>query len=200
MDDLLFSGDVPPESFTHARVVIGIVTGLSMARILTGVGRLLQRPQSGDRRALQLAWAAWLALAVTHFWWFEIGPAPGGGWGFGLYLYTILYASLFFFTCVMLFPDPDIGAEGFARYFPAHRAWFYGLLAGLAATDAGFHFLKGPAFVASLGPGYWVKQALLAGLALVAALRGGWRFQAGFAGIAIATQIWWIARTFGVTP
>ena len=158
------------DQFTHARVIIGIVTGLSMARILTGIGRMIQRPARGRGRGLQLAWALFLLLWVTHFWWFEFGISPGS-WTFGLYLFTIAYVSLFFFTCVILFPEAQDDPDGFAEYFPAHQAWFYSLLVVLFAADAAFSALKGADHLRELG----VAFARKAGRARPPRARGGVR-------------------------
>jgi hypothetical protein len=188
------------EQFLHARVIIGIVTGLSMARLLIGLAGLIQRPERDGLRGFRLAWAAYLGLAVTQFWWFEVGLPPDGRWDYGLYIFTICYAALFFFTCVVLFPDRADAEDGFAAYFAARRVWFFGLIAALAAGDVAFSALKGPAFVAGLGPAYFARQAAMVGLALLAAARPGGRLPAIFAGLAIAGQVWWILRTFGLAP
>lgn len=188
------------EQFLHARVIIGIVTGLSMARLLVGLAGMIQRPEQDGARGLRLAWTAYLGLAVTQFWWFEVGLPPDGRWDYGLYLFTICYAALFFFTCVVLFPDRADMEGGFARYFAAHRHWFFGLVAALALSDVAFSTLKGQAFLAALGSAYLAKQAAIVLLALALALRQGGESSAALAGVAIAAQIWWILRTFALAP
>lgn len=184
--------------FTHARVIIGIVTGFSMARLLTGIAGLIQRHPHGTGAGLQLAWAAYLLLSVTHFWWFEFGVAPGGHWGFGLYLFTIVYAALFFFTCVILFPDPADAPEGFDAYFRTHGPLFYGLVVVLLATDAAFAAMKGAAHLRLLGPGYLLKVGLTAALALADAWVRPPRLHVAIAAAAIVMQIWWILRTLAL--
>lgn len=188
------------DQFTHARVIIGIVTGFSMARILTGLARMIQRPARDSGRWLQLGWAMFLLLWVTHFWWFEFGISPAGRWTFGLYLFTIAYVALFFFTCVILFPDPQDDPDGFAQYFPAHQTWFYGLLVLLFAADAAFAALKGSAHLQLLGSAFVAKQLLLVLLALAALFLRDPRFHIGFAAVAIVLQVWWILRGFGLAP
>jgi hypothetical protein len=188
------------EQFAHARVIIGIVTGFSMARLLTGIARLVQRPARDEIYSVHLGWAIFLLLAVTHFWWFEYGVSQAGRWSFGLYMFTILYAALFFFTCVILLPDRADLRTGYAHYFHAQQVWFYGLMATLFVADVVFTALKGTEHLRSLGPAYPVKQGVLLLLALAAPFVRAPRFHGAFAAGAILSQVWWILRMFGLSP
>jgi hypothetical protein len=185
-----------PQTFDHARVIVGIVTGFSMARLLAGLARLIEPRARGAGAGVQLAWTAFFLLWVTHFWWFEFGPGPEGGWSFGLYLFAIAYAALFFFACAVLFPDAADRPHGFAAYFRSHRGWFYGLLAALFLADGAFAALKGPVHLAALGAPYLAKQGLFVAAALAAIPPRPARFDVALALAAGALQLWWIVRTF----
>jgi len=188
------------DEFTHARVIIGIVTGLSMTRLLTGVARIIQRPAGQTMLGVHLGWALFLLLQVTHFWWFEFGAAPAARWDYALYMFTIFYAALFFFTCVTLFPDPGGEWTSFAGYFEARRAWFYFLLVSLIATDVAFASIKADAAAMELGRPYLMRQGGLAALALAAALAGRPGFDLAVAATAVLLQVWWLLRGFGLAP
>jgi hypothetical protein len=181
-------------------VIIGIVTGLSMARLLTGIARFVQRPEPGELFGIHLGWALYLLLSVAHFWWFEFGTSPGVLWDFDLYIFTIFYTSLLFFTCVILFPDPGDAPQGFAEYFRLRRPWYYGLLAALFVADAVFSAMKAGVPPAGLPGPYLAKQGLLLALALVAIFARDRRFHLGFAILGIAVQSWWTLRGFGLSP
>ena len=110
------------DEFFHVRVIIGIVTGLSMTRLLTGLARFVQHPSRGQIYPVHLGWAFFLLLAVMHFWWFEFGLGHLGLWSIGPYFFVISYAALYFFTCSLLFPDRMDEYAGFADYFHARQA------------------------------------------------------------------------------
>ena len=54
------------DQFVHIRIIIGIVTGLSVTRLLTGLARFVQHPVRDRIYLVHLAWAFFLLLAVVH--------------------------------------------------------------------------------------------------------------------------------------
>ena len=104
------------DQFVDVRIIIGIVTGLSVTRLLTGLARFVQHPVRDRIYLVHLAWAFFLLLAIVHFWWFEFGLERIGVWTFAIYLFVICYAALFFFLCALLFPDRMDEYSGFAEY------------------------------------------------------------------------------------
>lgn len=112
--------------FFHVRIIIGLVTGLSVTRILTGLARFVQSPKHNRVHPPHLAWACFLLLYVIHFWWLEFGLMSVPRWQFQNFLFIIGYATLIVFTAALLFPDRMEDNTGFAEYFPARRSGFYG--------------------------------------------------------------------------
>jgi hypothetical protein len=186
------------EEFFHVRVVIGMVVGLSIARLLNGVARFVQHPRGPRPYATHLVWTAFMLLAVIHFWWFELGLGHLGAWDFDIYLFVIAYASLYFFTGVVLYPDRLDDYAGFAEYFHARQAWFYGLLAAIFLADIVDTALKGPTHFAALGSLYPVRQVALAAACVVAACVRNRRFHLAFALLALAVEVWRGVREFGL--
>ena len=88
--------------FVHVRIIIGIVTGLCVTRLLTGLARFVQHPVRDRIYLVHLAWAFFLLLAIMHFWWLELGLERIGVWTFEIYLFVICYAALFFFLGALL--------------------------------------------------------------------------------------------------
>jgi hypothetical protein len=107
------------DAFFHVRIIIGLVAGLCITRLLTGLARFVQHPARPQIYPVHLGWVVFLLLAVMHFWWFEFGLERVGVWSFELYLFLVGYASLFFFTSTLLFPDKMDEYAGFADYFHA---------------------------------------------------------------------------------
>ncbi len=97
-----------PEAFFHVRILVGIITALSVSRLVTGLARPVQDQDWHRVGLVHTGWAVFLLLMIVHFWWFELGLSRIEKWTFGLYLFVISYAILLFLACTILFPDqPD---------------------------------------------------------------------------------------------
>lgn len=186
------------DEFFHVRVVLGMVVGLAIARLLNGLARFVQHPGGPRPYAVHLIWTAFMLLALVHFWWFELGLGHRTGWSFGVYLFVIGYAALYFFTCTVLYPDRIDDYRGYADYFHGRQAWFYGLLAAILLADIADTALKGPDHFRALGAFYPVRQVGLAAVCVAAACIRSPRFHLGFAIVALALEIWRAAREFGL--
>ena len=53
----------PAEAFFHVRILVGIITGLSMSRSLIGLARPVQHPEWKTVGFVHTAWAGYLLLA-----------------------------------------------------------------------------------------------------------------------------------------
>lgn len=186
------------DEFFHVRVIIGLVAGLTMTRLLTGLAGFVQHPSRQQIYPIHLGWCVYLLLSVMLFWWFEYNLVAVDRWTFQTYFFVVAYAALYFFTSTLLFPDRLGDYAGFANYFHARQHWFYGLLAAIFVADVVDSALKGPEHLAALGPLYLWRQAGLTALALVAVWVRDRRFHGGFVIVALLAQLWWIARHFEV--
>ena len=182
------------DAFFHVRIIIGLVAGLCITRLLTGLARFVQHPVGPALYRVHLGWVVFLLLAVMHFWWFEFGLARVGFWSFELYLFLVGYASLFFFTSTLLFPDRMDDYAGFADYFHARQRWFYGLLAAIFAADIVDSAVKGADHWRMLGPAFVAVDAAMALMALAMTRVRDLRLHAAFVLLALAVQLWRIGR------
>jgi hypothetical protein len=57
--------------FPHIRIVMGMVIGLGVTRLLSGVARIVQHPGQYRLYPVHLAWVASMLLLLVHFWWWE---------------------------------------------------------------------------------------------------------------------------------
>ncbi len=188
----------PHDAYIHIRIVIGMVTGLALTRLLSGLARLVQHPSRDRIYLVHLGWVAFLLIAVMLFWWFEFALGGVTVWTFQRYAFVVAYASLFFFTSTLLFPDTMSDYDGFADYFHARRPWFYGLLAAIFLADLADTALKGTAHLRSFGTLYPVMTVLLAAIAVTAIFIRDRRFHAVFVIAVLAIEVWWILRQFDV--
>lgn len=187
---------VSPDVFTHVRVIIGIVLGLSISRLLTGLARFVQHPSREAIYPVHIGWAAFLFLAVIHFWWFEFYLHSLPHWSFEIYLFLIFYASLYFLACTLLFPDTMSEYTGYQDYFMSRRKWFFGIVALIFTVDLVDTLIKGMDHYRSFGIEYPIRAALFVGGALLAIFISNRRFHAALVTVALVYEIAFILRQF----
>ena len=187
------------DAFLHVRIIIGIVTGLSISRLLTGLARLVRRAEWRERGILPLGWALFLLLFIVHFWWFELSLLRIEKWTFELYLFVIFYAILLFLLCTVLFPDDDDEYTHSAEDLRRQRRLFFGLLAAIFLVDLADAAFKGMAHLQALGPEYLVRTAVFCVMSLIAIIVANRAFQGAFLAAGLIYQIVWIIRQFDLS-
>jgi hypothetical protein len=155
--------------YLHVRVLIGLILGLSITRLVSGLARFIQHPGRHRIWWIHLAWVAWTLLNVITFWWWEFRLSFIPHWSYALYFFVCLYASMYYFLSVLLFPDDLQGYDGFEDYFLSRRVWFFGFVALTEALDVVDTWIKGNEHLRSFGPDYWVRIVVLVALCAVAA-------------------------------
>ncbi|TCT02075.1 hypothetical protein [Aquabacter spiritensis] len=181
-----------PQVYFHVRVVMGMVLGLSVARLLSGFAKFIQHPQEHQANPLHLGWAASTLLGCVLFWWWEYRLAEIGTWTFFIYLFVLIYCSLFYFMCVILFPDHLGEYPSYRAYFYAKRPWFFGILAFSYVMDVGDTFLKGQDYVAMVGLVDGVEAAVMGAGCLVAMRTRNPNFHGAFLILTLVGQCFWI--------
>jgi hypothetical protein len=185
----------PSDAFFHVRILVAIITGLSISRLLTGLAQPLQHREWNRIGSVHAAWAIFLLLTIVHFWWFELGLSRIDKWTFGLYLFVIGYAILLFLICVILFPD-KMDPSDRDQYFYSRQSLFYGLLAAVFLVDLGDTALKGTAHFRALGLEYPIRQIAFAVLSLSAIFVRKRLYHMAFVASAIIYQVSWAVRQF----
>jgi MFS superfamily sulfate permease-like transporter len=173
--------------FLHVRVVMGMVVGLGMARLLTGLAYFVQHPSKHRVSLIHLGWAAFMLLLLVHFWWWEFWLSALPRWDFKI---------LLFLLCTLLFPDDIDEYAGYEQFFLARRQWFFGILGLSFGFDFVDTLLKGANHLASFGVEY--KISLVAHMLLCAiamAIRDR-RFHLAFVAAALIYQVSFILRLF----
>ncbi len=186
----------PHDIFPHIRIVMGMIIGLGVTRLLSGVARIIQHPNQYGLYPVHLAWVASTLLMLVHFWWWEFGLYQIEHWTFGKYFFLISYSIVLFLLCTMLFPESMQDYSGYKDYFYSRRGWFFGLLALTYVLDIVDTLLKGEAHFALFGNEYLVRTPILVGLCLIAALTRSRRFHTALVASALAYQATWIFRLF----
>jgi len=193
------TADIGHELFIYIRTILGMVLGLALGRLLSGLARFVQT--SGERRIylIHIAWVAYLFLSIVTFWWWEVQLVRVETWTLAQYLFLIAYASSFFFLCALLFPDVPSGSDSHTGYLLARRHWFFGFLALNLGADFIDTAMKGWDYFESFGLAYVGKNLVLIGLALIAIRTSSLRYHAAFALLALGLEIGWTFWEYG-TP
>lgn len=187
-----------PDVFIHVRIILGMVLGLSLTRLVTGLARFVQHPNREHIYPVHIGWVVFMLSAITHFWWFEFGLSSLRRWTFEIYFFLILYTILFAMLSALLFPDRMDEYKGFEDYFQSRRQWFYGLLALIFVFDVVDTLIKGVDHFQSLGLEYPIRQAGFALCSIIAIFTPSKRYQAIFVTVGVIYQFFWILRQFEV--
>lgn len=187
-----------PALFTHVRVVIGMVVSLSLARLLTGLATFVQHPGKTRVYWIHLGWVLSMLLFLLHFWWWEFRLQALTVFDFGVFLFLIAYACLFFFLCVLLFPLSMEDYGGYEDYFMSRKGWFFGFLALSYAVDLVDTAIKGRSYFESFGYEYPVRNVVYIVLCGIAALTANRRFHSAFVSLGLLYQVSWIFRAFDI--
>lgn len=182
-----------PQLYVHVRVVMGMILGLSVTRILSGIAKFIQHPHEHQISRIHLGWAVVTLLSAVMFWWWEY-RLSWIEWNFAIYFFVLVYASVFYFMCVILFPD-HLGEYGsYSSYFYAKRRWFFGILALSHMLDMVDTSLKGMEYVRLVGALQASVSILLIAGCLIAMRTKSPRFHAAFLVVALGCQILLIAQ------
>lgn len=182
--------------FPHIRIVMGMVIGLGVTRLLSGVARIVQHPGQVRLYPVHLAWVGLMLLLLIHFWWWEFGLYHITEWTFGKYLFIILYAVVLFLLCALLFPDSMQDYSSYEDYFYSRRAWFFGLLASTYLLDVVDTLIKGEEHFRAFGTEYLFRTPVLVLLCLVAIATRNKVFHTVFVTLALIYQTTFIFRLF----
>ena len=173
-----------------------LIIASASARLPQGLATLIEHPGRIRLWWVHLGWAAWAMLFVTGFWWAEFELSRVADWTVIKFLFLLLYSSLYFLVCTILFPVGPPDEAGFQHYFISQRYWFFGFIAGIALLDIGDTLLKGAAHLAALGAGYVIYIAGLIAIAAAGVICRSARGHALILMLALLLQIAWLIHGY----
>ncbi|WP_397476072.1 hypothetical protein [Pusillimonas sp.] len=187
------------ETFVHVRIFIGMILGISVARLVTGLTRFIQHPGHERPYPVHIAWVAFVLLFIAHFWWFEFALFKIQSWSFATYFFLLVYAGIFAVIAALLFPDRIDEYNGFRGYFLARRRWLYSALLFLFLADVVDTLLKGPEYYATYyNWDYPLRQGVfIIGTSLALFVKSE-NYQKALAYFMLLFQMGWIIALFGV--
>ncbi|WP_339664629.1 hypothetical protein [uncultured Pseudomonas sp.] len=189
---IMIEPGVHPDTYIHIRILMGMVTSLALARLLTGLARFVQHPGRLRVHWIHIGWVAFLLLAVLRFWWFEYTLSAVSSWNFARFVFVTGFAALHFFLATMLFPDDISEFDGYRGYMEARRGWFFGLVAALLTVDLIDTLLKGHEYYSRLAFGFpWADLLLIAGALLATRLASN-TYNVIYLGACLLSQVLWV--------
>lgn len=186
------------EIFVHIRIIIGMILGLSVARLVSGSTRFIQHPGKDKIYPVHFGWVICIFLFILHFWWFEFALSQIKVWTFTLYFLLISYSIIFVMLAAMLFPDQLTEYQGFKDYFQRRKKGFYILLLALFTIDSLDTLIKGKQYYDHYGILYPIRQTLLIAGAIGGLIFRSERYDTIYVFTALASQVVWIMVLFNL--
>lgn len=180
------------ELFPHIRIVMGMVVGLGITRLLTGVAGLIQHPARARLSLIHLLWALSILIELILFWWWEFALYEISDWSFGIFAFLIVYAVALFLLAALLFPDRIDDYDGYEDFFLKRRHWFFGVFAATLLLDIVDTWIKGEPYFDSLGLDYLVQVPIGLALCAIAIWTADRRYHLGLVLVHLLYQAWWI--------
>jgi len=164
-------------------VLTSIVTGLSVTRIVGGLGQLLQTRKRTPTYWVHTLWMLNTLLAVIITWWVQYRWRNAQQWTLFLFLWLLVAPITLYLATALLFPNEQEDepiTDWRQHYYASNRQFFtfFGLSFAIDLVDT---LLKGFAYFTSLDPLYHVTMVGLAMLCLTAALTKSPRYHGAFA-------------------
>lgn len=182
--------------FEYVAVLVSIIVALGIAQLLSGVARMIEKPEGQRVYWVHLIWAAWLFLYLIFFWWFEFQLNTVGEWTFYAYAVLVGYATVLFLMSAILFPSRGHEGIDFEERFFARRGWFFGLFIACLVINVPDTLLKGTEHLGELGAGFWAYSASSLLFCLVGLLTTNRRAHAAIAGLSLIFQVGFIGQMF----
>jgi hypothetical protein len=186
------------ELFPHVRIVMGMVVGLGIARILTGLAGIVQHRIRPRLSLIHLLWAGSILLELVFFWWWEFELSGLQHWSFGVFFFLIFYAVTLFLLGALLFPDKLEEYSGYEDFFLRRRHWFFGIFALTFGLDIVDTLIKGAPYFDTLGVGYLIQVPIGIALCLIGIWTSDRRYHLGLVIVHILYQLAWIAQLFTI--
>ena len=167
--------------FAYVATLTSIVLGLGIARILSGLGALLQNRSKRTIYWVHSLWGFNVLLFLLLNWWILYRWHAQSNWTFFLFIFILISPILSFLLSVLLFPDSLASINDFKHHFYQNHHWFFAIAAALPLLDAADTLLKGWDHFISQGAIYPTTIGLIFILSLIAAMTKKERYHKFFA-------------------
>jgi len=121
--------------FEFIVIVISVVLGLSIARLVSGIGDSIRAIKSGNFYWIHGVWIINILILVAGFWWGMFGWSLKEDWNFFNFLLILLFTINLYLLSDFLIPKKTISEVNIKAYFSENRKILYALLLFTFAVD-----------------------------------------------------------------
>ena len=171
------------EPFEYVCVLTSIVAGLAVARLVGGLGQLIQTWKRTPGYWVHALWMVNTLMTVIISWWVQYRWRTIEHWTLFLVLWLLVAPINLYLASALLFPNEQEGGRirSWREHYFDHRRGFFILVAGNFVIDLIDSSLKGREHFLSLGPLYFISMAMFIILGLIAAFARSVRYHSAFA-------------------
>jgi hypothetical protein len=153
--------------FEHLSVLISIIIGLSIARLLSRVGLLVQAHRRVKLHWLPLLWVGLVFTVQVEWWWASFEFRQQMEWNFFYFLFVLLSPVTLYLAATLVLPEiKNDESYNLRDHYFSTRHWLYLFLALSTTLDA----LRRAMQSGIVDVGVWsnlVATALIGSLAIV---------------------------------
>jgi hypothetical protein len=171
------------EPFEYVCVLTSIVAGLAVARLVGGLGQLIQTWKRTPGYWVHAFWMVNTLMTVIISWWVQYRWRTIEHWTLFLVLWLLVPPINLYLASALLFPNEQEGEpiRSWREHYFDHRRGFFLLIAGNFVIDLIDSSLKGWEHLHSLGLLYFISMAMFITLGLIAAFTRSVKYHSAFA-------------------
>ena len=165
------------EPFEYVCVLTSIVAGLAVARLVGGLGQLIQTWRRTPGYWVHALWMVNTLMTVIISWWVQYRWRSVEHWTLFLVLWLLVAPINLYLASALLFPNEQEGERilSWREHYFNHRRGFFLLIAANFGIDLIDSSLKGWEHFRSLGPLYFTSMGMFFALGVIAAFtRSAW--------------------------
>jgi hypothetical protein len=171
------------EPFEYICVLTSIVAGLAVARLVGGLGQLIQTWRRTPGYWVHALWMVNTLVTVIISWWVQYRWRTTEHWTLFLVVWLLVAPINLYLASALLFPNEQEGEPitNWREHYYDHRRGFFLLIAANFGLDLLDTLLKGWDRLLLLGPLYYGSMAMFLIVGSIAAFTRSVRYHSAFA-------------------
>ena len=178
------------EEFSYLAVLLSIVLGLGMARLLTGLGSLIEARARVRIYGPSLVWTLALLLIHVQTWWSMFGLRNHEPWTFVAFLVVLLQPVVLFLLTVLVLPAvPPERSVDLQEHYHEQATWFFSLCGALPVVSLVKDIVLEGALPSGLNVAFHLAFGALAAVGAVSAREVVHRALAGLSVVLLSVYV-----------